>query len=459
MSTVYIVHHIDTEGPLHEPVTEIFKRIENTYPVKLSLKPTPENLLKLQRGELPGVDPSIVAGIKMVTDPHLVGFKSSWWEVDEMLLRMMSPAYRNTMKDSFGNGWIYNWHILDHVGFLTNERRRDMGYLNIFNHYEEIINRTNSSQDELHWHFHPIPFFKEAHIPATSYENSFAELHQVLCRRLIDKKWFPRVNRAGFHTIRPDSNFFLEQWIPFDASNQSQAGKGEQKQLDAINGRFGNWEGAPSDWSLYHPDLYDWRKQGTLQRTISRCLNLRTRFRNISECEIERAFAKAEREQKPVYLGVTNHDFREMSTEIEDFYGLLVKVSGEFPNVKFKFSGAIQAFRETLGYTREVVKANAVKLAATINQGVLRVTVESGKLFGAQPYLAMRTTENRYLHDNFDFGESGKEFFYTFDRYTLPLHQLKNLSIASNDKFGNTSLLWFELENGVVVTSGEVTQN
>lgn len=33
--------------------------------------------------------------------------------------------------------------------------------------------------------------------------------------------WFPLVNRAGMHNERPDSNWFLEQWIPFDASNQS----------------------------------------------------------------------------------------------------------------------------------------------------------------------------------------------------------------------------------------------
>src|ERR1035437_7398205 len=114
-----------------------------------------------------------------------------------MLLRILSKEYRNRFKDSFGNGWIYNWHIMDHVGFITNERRRDMGYLNIFNHYEQILKSVASKNDDVQWHFHPIPFSREAHICATSYENSYYELHQILSRRLIDKKWFPQVNRAG----------------------------------------------------------------------------------------------------------------------------------------------------------------------------------------------------------------------------------------------------------------------
>ena len=40
----------------------------------------------------------------------------------------------NPYKDSFGNGWVFNWHCLDHVGYINNPRRRDMGYHNIFDY-------------------------------------------------------------------------------------------------------------------------------------------------------------------------------------------------------------------------------------------------------------------------------------------------------------------------------------
>jgi len=456
--TVYIVHHIDTEGPLHEPMQEVFKRIETILGVSLNLFPSQQNLKKIQAGQLENLNNSIVDAARAIADPHLLGFKSSWSEVDEMLYRMMSKDYRDSLRDSFGNGWIYNWHILDHVGFVTNERRRDLGYLNIFNHYEQILKETKSDQDELHWHFHPVPFFREAHIPATSYDNSFYELHQVMCRRLIEKHWFPRINRAGFHTVRPDSNFFLEQWLPFDASNQSMIEENEQVQKDAINGRFGDWKGAPSDWSVYHPDLYDWRKRGNLKRAIAKCLNLKTRFRNISENELAIAFTKAQHESSGVYVGVTNHDFREMSVEIEAFYHLLTRVAKNYPDVKFQFSGALSAFRNALGYSPKEIQKDRIQIKAQINEQVLTVEVVNGALFGSQPYLALKSITGNYWHDNFDFGNPGKEFFYTFDRNTISLEALCTIAIAANDKYGNTSIVAMQLVNGTVKSNQSYQQ-
>ena len=62
--------------------------------------------------------------------------------------------------------------------------------------------------------------YNEAHKCASSYVNS-PELYQIITRRIIERNWFPVVNRAGFHCERPDSHLFLEQWIPFDLSNLS----------------------------------------------------------------------------------------------------------------------------------------------------------------------------------------------------------------------------------------------
>ncbi len=455
---VYIVHHIDTEGPLHEPIQEVFKRIETILGVSLNLFPSLQNLKKIQAGQVENLSKSIADAARSIADPHLLGFKSTWSEVDEMLYRITSKKYRNSLRDSFGNGWIYNWHILDHIGFVTNERRRDLGYLNIFNHYEQILKETDSKEDELHWHFHPVPFFREAHIPATSYENSFYELHQVMCRRLIEKHWFPRINRAGFHTVRPDSNFFLEQWIPFDASNQSMIDENEQVQKDAINGRFGDWKEAPSDWSLYHPDLYDWRKPGNLKRVIAKCLNLKTRFRNISENELTTAFRKAQRENSKVYVGVTNHDFREMSVEIEAFYSLLTSVARNYSDVKFRFSGALHAFRDVLGYLPDEIEKNRIEIKTQINDEVLTVEVVAGTLYGSQPYLALKSTTGTYWHDNFDFGKPAKEFFYTFDRNTVALDALSTIAVAANDKYGNTSMVEIQLANGNVTSNKSYLQ-
>jgi|SRR3989344_3345526 len=446
LGVVYIVHHVDTEGPLYESVPETFKRLESILNIIIPFRPTKKNLEKILRGELKGVGPSLQAEIRKIANPHSLTFNSSWEMIDAMLRRILKKEYRDKILDSFGNGWIYNWHILDHAGFKTNKRRKDLGYLNIFNHYEKVLQETGSKQDAIHWHFHPIPFFREAHITATSYENSYTELHQVLCRRLIEKKWFPRVNRAGFHTERPDSNWFLEQWIPFDPSNQSMTTEYASLQLDNMHGRYGDWTGAPSDWSVYHPDIYDWRKKGALKRVVARTLNLNTRFRNITVAEIEKAFAKAA-DGENVYLGITNHDFRDMEPEIDTFREMLLSVAKKFPDTKFKFSESVYAFRQVLGYSEEMVEKNALELNCTIEGDVLMVKVTNGEPFGPQPYLAIKTKKQKYFHDNFDFGEHKKTYFYTFDRYTIPLIDIESIAVASNDIFGNTAMVRIDIKN------------
>jgi len=435
--TVFIVHHIDTEGPLFESIEETFKRIYEITGKNIPLEATKENLKKIQNGH--GLDSCFstdeIEKIKGILSPHLLQYKTSWAEVDEMLFRILSEDFRYSFKDSYGNGWIYNWHILDHVGYEVNPRHRDLGYLNIYDHYIDILRQTNSLNiDEINWHFHPIPYTKQANLCGTSYENCYSILHQILCRRLIERNWFPLVHRPGFHTERPDSNWFLEQWIPFDAANQSI----KNDDYD-INGRFGDWKGAPDDWSIYKPDIYDWRKKGNCNRYIARVLNLNTRFRNITIEEIQNAFSKAREEQTDVYLGITDHDFREISKEIKEFYDNLLSVSREFGDVKYCFSKASSAFRSVLKINSGIEKE--LKMEADIKNNLLTINIKQGEPFGPQPYLAIKTKSGDYIHDNLDFGEFKKQYYYTFDIHTILLKNVEQLKIASNDKFGNQCII------------------
>lgn len=426
---VYIVHHVDTEGPLYEDIKETFKRLEDILGIKLNIKPTQDNLEKLRKGEIGNLSEELTTQIRIIADPHLLGYKRSWAEIDEMLYRILKPEFRNLYKDSFGNGWVFNWHVMDHVGFTINPRHRDMGYMNIFEHYEAILDETGANKiDEVNWHFHPVPFDKKANTCATSYENCYDTLHQIISRRLIEKMWFPMINRAGMHTERPDSNWFLEQWIPFDASNQS------IENDDYIsNGRYGDWAGAPKDWSIYHPDIYDWRRVGNCNRYISRCLNMMTRFRNLSKEELSSAFRLAKEKSENVYVGVTNHDFRELSTEIEEFYGMLIEVAEENPDINYKFAKSSDAFKEVIGLPRDKM----INFDATIKGNLLTIIFTDGEPFGPQPYLAIKTKGGEYRHDNLDFGKFKEVYYYTFDFNTTELNDIESLVVGTNDKYGN----------------------
>lgn len=86
---VYIVHHVDTEGPLFEDIKETFKRLEDILNIKFSVKPSQINLEKLRKGEIGDLPNDLTEKIRIITNPHLLGYKKSWAEVDEMLYRIL----------------------------------------------------------------------------------------------------------------------------------------------------------------------------------------------------------------------------------------------------------------------------------------------------------------------------------------------------------------------------------
>ena len=435
---VYIVHSVDTEGPLYEPVEASFERLEEMFGID-NIEPTKENLKKLQNGEiyLGGLEDRIAEVLK----GHLLNYNDTWEKVDEMLKRIMSPEFRMKLPDSFGRGWIFNWHCVDHVGYEHNPRRREMGYLKIFDHYKALIKSTPGCPDAIHWHFHPMSTYREAHRCATSYVNS-PELYQILCRRIIEREWFPSVNRAGFHVERPDSNLFLEQWIPFDLSNIAK--KGMYDDAPDYYPRDGlDWRRAPLEWSVYHPDYDDYQVAGNCRRVIGRALNVLNRTASIDQDEMDRAFDQAS-EGKPALVGIIGHDFRDLGAEVDMVCTLIKESSYKYPDVRFMFSEACEGFRgvlwpdgirdHPLELKLELHSANASGFA------YIEISLSAGKVFGPQPFLAIKTKSGKYLHDNLDFSISKDRWFYSFYANTLPLEDVAVVGVGAADMYGNVSI-------------------
>lgn len=435
---LFIVHCIDTEGPLHEPLEATFQRLKQIY--NIDLEATQENLEKIQNKKIDfGKHTTSIANS---FSKQLLSYNNTWDKIDNMLDKIMCPKYRNSFKDSLGNGNVYNWHCMDNVGFDTNPRRRDIGFGNIFTHYKRKVNE-NKNLDTIHWHFHPLSFKKEGHICSTSYVNSYNILYEILCRRLIDHDWFPIVNRAGFHAIRQDSNLFLEQWIPFDYSNQSTYDTNfEQNDVN----RYGDWRRATKKWVPYNPSYNDYQVPGSMNRFTTKCLNLGTRFKLLTNEEIEAAFQDAT-ENGSAILAFTNHDCRDMSLDIEDVYYRINKIHKNYENVIRINSDAIKAMQQTV-YNEETLKTPPIKLNVKkvvenkVNKIV--VNVQQGKIFGAQPFLAIKTLDGQYFHDNFNEKEHLKSWEYILDDSSLTLDSIKKIAVASNDKIGRQSIASIE---------------
>ena len=438
---LYIVHCIDTEGPLYESLEATFERLEKILGFKL--EPSQETLDQLRRKELDLGGREEIASL-VVSEP-LLHYNDTWDKLDAMLDDMLSEAYRFKYADAWGEPWIYNWFIVDHVGYEVNPRRRDIGYHNIFDHYRRRLKSLPVPRDEVHWHFHPMSTYKEAHICATSFLRS-PHLLETLSRRIIDRGWFPSCFRPGFHAERPDSHWFLEQWVPFDFSNQAiPPNPADAQQDDIAGGRLGDWRRAPNDWSPYHPSHDDYQVPGGCRRAIFRCLNVGTRLRLLDRREVARAFARAD-QGHPTVLAFTNHDFRDMRHDVAATHELMTEVARDYPEVAWQHAGAREAARASLG----LESPPPVKLELTFESraDALHMNVSSSaESFGPQPFLAVKTKDKRYLTDNFDLHVPKRRWSYTFDNDTVPPNAIETIGVATNSADGATCVVNYTLED------------
>lgn len=426
MKLLHIVHCIDTEGPLKESIKNSFERIYNIYGIKLT--PTIKNLKKIQNNEINLG--KYKNSISEMLQPKLINYNDSWKKLKTMLKIINSKKFRNYTVDDFNNGWKFSWHCVDH--FLKhNPRKKTVGYGKIFNFYKKIINK--NEVDEINWHFHPESINKNPLAAATSYNNSMQNLLYCFSRRIIDNKWFPIVNRPGFHSIRPDSNAFLEQWIPYDYANQKYDEKTNQKDLSFH--RFGDWDRAPKTWRGYHPDFYDYQKPGNCRRIIFRCLNLGTRFKNIKEKHIIEAFKEARKKNKAI-LAFASHDFRDFTEDLTSIRNLLKKTRKKFPDVKIKFSTASHAAKDLYAKNKKKLKLNL-----SIKNNRITVKLISGEIFGPQPFLAIKTKKNRFFHDNFDIVRPKKIWSYFLDMQTIEKKYVSKIGIGTASIDGDYTVI------------------
>lgn len=433
---VYVVHCVDTEGPLFEEDTVPFEMVKNIFGIEI--EPSKENLKKLQNGEinLNGYEQEI----QKLVDAHRITTRGNWDEIDEMLRKVTSEQFRMSLPDSTGGGWIFNWFCMAHVGFTgKNPRRRVEGYHAIRDHYVDLIKRQNS-KDYIGFHYHPVSISGNYNDSGTAYWGG-ENLNQIFCRNILERGWFPSAFRPGFHTERPDSNWFLEQWIPFDFGNQATKNDTEG-QIDLAAGRFGDWRHAPVKWYPYHPAHDDYQAEGSCRRWITRCLNMYARTRQISQKDIEDAFEDARLYGKAI-LSFTDHDYKDMEYEICRVQQMLKNAAEKYPQISFEYVNAVEAMRRCLDLKYEEFNLN-VDLIKTRGRIYLDILVDKD-IFGPQPFLAIKTKDGRYFWDNLDFYKS-REWRYTFDNNTIDFEQISEIGVAANNQCGVTK---------VVVLSGE----
>ena len=135
MATLYVVHCVDTEGPLEETLNATFERLSQEKGI--DFEASIETLIKLQNQEinLKGREQEI----KDYIAPKRLAYLDSWEQVEKMIFSVTNEEFRYRFSDSKGNPYTFSWFIVDTVGYKDNPRRKAVGFHTIWDQYQRFL--------------------------------------------------------------------------------------------------------------------------------------------------------------------------------------------------------------------------------------------------------------------------------------------------------------------------------
>ena len=162
---------------------------------------------------------------------------------------------------------------------------------------------------------------------------------------------------------------------------------------------------------------------------------------SIADNLIDKAFDQAQK-GLPTLVGLASHDFRDLSTEINEVRIMLSDICKKYPDIKFRFCKAKEGFQNALSLNLD--ENLPLKLSIKLNRNPkndfpnLEIRTLTGKVFGPQPFLAIETKNKQFYNDNLDFDVIDGNWFYAFHGDTIPITDVNRIGIAANDKYGRT---------------------
>ncbi len=271
-------------------------------------------------------------------------FYDNWRDILTSLEEITRPEFRIRQEDSFGGWWRYSWFTLDFQGFATNPKQRDTAPHAVYDHLRQLY----TVPDSFEFHHHPVPPDGAGDKWTRVWDPTPAD--EQLGRMGRDRGRYPHCFRAGGTIETNEMSGWIERRFFVDFSNRVS----ERSREGNVDLNTFDWFGAPGRWGCYRPSEHDFLQEGSMHRLIYRCVDLRSRYNELSADHVDEAFEQTAREDRPSVLSFFSHDNRDMRSETRWAHKLIVE-GAERHGVPWRSCTAMEAHR--LHHARQAVTA------------------------------------------------------------------------------------------------------
>lgn len=312
--------------------------------------------------------------------PNKFGDNTNWGKIMKEFDKLFKK--RQDIKISF---FVADWMSgADKHGYT------DVGHHKIFDRYKKFKN--------IYWHYHP-PSNNHKKPVVDWIENGYHE--DIINRKIIDRKYFPSLFRAGFTYEGPKAKKWLNRWIPLDFSSRAP---------------YTYWEK-----SLHSVDRWAPYYEGN--RQIFRSLDAENiKWSNLAE--VEAAFISAAGGGNTI-LSFFTHDYKDFIKHIGYIDSMIQLVSKKYPHIPHHYSPALTAIRKVIKgqkYTSLHIKIN--------KRNKYKLIIKTNKvIYQKYPYIVVKHNSH-YIHD-----ENIKKIDDTTWEFSIK-GKFDKIGVAASDRFG-----------------------
>ena len=353
---------------------------------------------------------------------------------DQNAYRVIDPAFRAQLTDSYGLPMKLTWWILVGSAYGQSDNANvpvpNLMPLYLMQHYHgEVLRQLG---DEVSLHYHTF-YWSDYNSDGIYYWNEARTFHEcradwdlALAQSLVEEEVFPVSFRSGWHYMDNEWQQYLNELLLFSMDDDSPLVKGWSNLEPTFN--VLDWSRAPTNFVPFHPATNDYQVPGDGAGWNVHCV----KFPNVTQAMVDAVFAQAAGGTDQVVSFWGHLPESDFPSNLAKMDALAHNSASNYPTVMFRYCTAIEAMQRWL-QTADHTPPNLDVSENSTGEAVTLSLATDETIFQPQPFVAVKDIYQHY--SIVPCASAGS------NRWTAPLPvpraQLAKVGIAVTDTSGN----------------------
>lgn len=347
--------------------------------------------------------------------------------------KIMDPAFRNQIVDSYGQTVKFTWWMMggNIFRYATN---KDVPLPNTMTLY--LMKKYHGASiakfgDELTMHYHTFvwtDYDKDGVYwwnQAKKFTESADDFDVTLAQYLLEENTFPVSFRSGWHAMDNNWQRTLDTLLPFSMHDDWPAVRNDT--IEPIDNVY-DWSKSSQDFIPFHPSPDNYQLAGSCKGWNLRSVPMAS----VTSSIMNSAFAAANAGVDQIVCLWAHLPEDDYLTKVRKTDSLAHAAAAKYPGVKFRYCTAVEAMQRWMK-TTDATPPTVTITERRVGNDLTFVVTSNEPLFQPQPFVAVKDIYERYTR--LQTRQTGTSEWRTTD--AVAAGAIAKVGVAATDAAGN----------------------